>query len=113
MSAVLFAVALRVFMGLGGHSGRNSPPMHGDFEAQRHWMELTTALPSNAWYSFVTLTDLSAHLPNRYSYDLAYWGLDYPPLTALHSYVAGVVGKHLTPESFEVACFFRPPFFCL
>jgi hypothetical protein len=57
VSAVLFAVALRVFVGLGGHSGRNSPPMYGDFEAQRHWMELTTALPSNAWYSFVTFIE--------------------------------------------------------
>lgn len=48
-------------------------PMHGDFEAQRHWMEITTHLPVSSWYF----------------YDLPYWGLDYPPLTAYHSWMAG------------------------
>lgn len=47
--------------------------MHGDFEAQRHWMEITNHLPPSFWYF----------------YDLQYWGLDYPPLTAYHSWVAG------------------------
>lgn len=48
-------------------------PMHGDFEAQRHWMEITTHLPMAKWYL----------------YDLQYWGLDYPPLTAYHSWLLG------------------------
>jgi alpha-1,3-glucosyltransferase len=47
--------------------------MHGDFEAQRHWMEITTHLPMASWYL----------------YDLQYWGLDYPPLTAYHSWLLG------------------------
>lgn len=47
--------------------------MHGDFEAQRHWMEITTHLPMAKWYL----------------YDLQYWGLDYPPLTAYHSWLLG------------------------
>jgi alpha-1,3-glucosyltransferase len=47
--------------------------MHGDFEAQRHWMEMTTQLPISQWYF----------------YDLEYWGLDYPPLTAYHSWLLG------------------------
>lgn len=47
--------------------------MHGDFEAQRHWMELTIHLPTFKWYT----------------YDLQYWGLDYPPLTAYHSWLSG------------------------
>jgi hypothetical protein len=47
--------------------------MHGDFEAQRHWMEITTHLPITKWYL----------------YDLQYWGLDYPPLTAYHSWLLG------------------------
>src|SRR5436190_24259645 len=47
--------------------------MHGDFEAQRHWMEITNHLPMSFWYF----------------YDLQYWGLDYPPLTAYHSWAAG------------------------
>jgi alpha-1,3-glucosyltransferase len=47
--------------------------MFGDYEAQRHWMELTNHLPLRQWYR----------------YDLQYWGLDYPPLTAYHSWLCG------------------------
>lgn len=49
--------------------------MHGDYEAQRHWMEITLHLPMREWYS----------------HDLPYWGLDYPPLTAYVSYICGLV----------------------
>lgn len=49
--------------------------MFGDYEAQRHWMELTTHLPFREWYT----------------YDLQYWGLDYPPLTAYVSWLCGIV----------------------
>ena len=47
--------------------------MFGDYEAQRHWMELTIHLPVQQWYR----------------YDLQYWGLDYPPLTAYISWICG------------------------
>jgi hypothetical protein len=47
--------------------------MYGDYEAQRHWMELTLHLPLREWYT----------------YDLQYWGLDYPPLTAYTSWACG------------------------
>lgn len=47
--------------------------MYGDYEAQRHWMEITTQLPMSEWYF----------------HDLQYWGLDYPPLTAYHSWLLG------------------------
>lgn len=53
--------------------GYGSPPMFGDYEAQRHWMELTIHLPVQEWYR----------------YDLQYWGLDYPPLTAYISWMCG------------------------
>ena len=49
--------------------GFEKPPMHGDFEAQRHWMEITVNLPMEKWYF------------NGTSNDLMYWGLDYPPFT--------------------------------
>jgi hypothetical protein len=26
--------------------------MFGDYEAQRHWMELTLSLPARDWYAF-------------------------------------------------------------
>ena len=31
-------------------SGAGKPPMYGDYEAQRHWMEITTNLPAREWY---------------------------------------------------------------
>lgn len=71
--AVLLLV--RSVVALGGYSGRGVAPMHGDFEAQRHWMELTLHLPPSRWYT----------------YDLPYWGFDYPPLTAWVSLVCGWV----------------------
>lgn len=58
-----------------GSQGYATPPMHGDYEAQRHWMEITLHLPTREWYF----------------YDLPYWGLDYPPLTAYVSYICGLV----------------------
>lgn len=58
----------------------NSPPMYGDYEAQRHWMEITLHLPASEWYH---------HLPP--ANDLQYWGLDYPPLTAHISYIFGIM----------------------
>ncbi|CAK9302902.1 unnamed protein product [Gordionus sp. m RMFG-2023] len=60
--------------------------MFGDFEAQRHWMELTYNLPIKEWY--VNSTDN----------DLLYWGLDYPPLTAYHSYILGYISNKINPN---------------
>ncbi|KAL8668844.1 MAG: hypothetical protein Q9168_006541 [Polycauliona sp. 1 TL-2023] len=60
--------------------------MHGDFEAQRHWMEITTHLPISQWYF----------------YDLPYWGLDYPPLTAYHSWLLGKIGSVIDPRWFAL-----------
>ena len=51
-----------------------TPPMYGDFEAQRHWMEITYHLSVCDWY-FDTAEN-----------NLTYWGLDNPPLTAYHRY---------------------------
>lgn len=49
--------------------------MYGDYEAQRHWMEVMVHLPLRQWYT----------------YDLPYWGLDYPPLTAYVSWICGIL----------------------
>lgn len=70
---LIFTGLFKWAVSLWGYSGFQKPPMHGDFEAQRHWMELTTHLPMSMWYY----------------YDLPYWGLDYPPLTAYHSWLLG------------------------
>ncbi|MCJ1249162.1 Glucosyltransferase-like protein [Trapelia coarctata] len=76
----------RWVVGFWGFSGFQTPPMHGDFEAQRHWMEITAHLPISQWYF----------------YDLQYWGLDYPPLTAYHSWLLGKIGSWIQPEGFAL-----------
>jgi len=69
----ILAVVVRMLMATQPHSGMGNPPMYGDYEAQRHWMEVTLWLPIKDWY-FQTSEN-----------DLQYWGLDYPPLTAFVS----------------------------
>ncbi|CAG9990207.1 unnamed protein product [Clonostachys byssicola] len=84
---VLMVVGLfRWSAGLWGYSGFQRPPMFGDYEAQRHWMEITTHLPVSQWYF----------------HDLQWWGLDYPPLTAYHSWVLGKVGALINPDWFAL-----------
>jgi alpha-1,3-glucosyltransferase len=89
LCSVLIAVGVKWATGLGSYSGmqdlstirmqdsqksgQSTPPMYGDYEAQRHWLEITLHLPTSLWYK----------------YDLQYWGLDYPPLTAYHSWLLG------------------------
>jgi len=75
------ALLVRWGVSLWPHSGQDQPPLHGDFEAQRHWMEVTTSLPLDHWYQ---------ESPDN---DLLYWGLDYPPLTAYHSLALGQVSS--------------------
>ena len=60
--------------------------MFGDYEAQRHWMEITTHLPISQWYF----------------HDLQWWGLDYPPLTAYHSWLCGKIGSLIDPAWFAL-----------
>ncbi|KAI4454391.1 dolichyl glycosyltransferase [Holotrichia oblita] len=83
---VLVSVLLRICTSLHPHSGQATPPMYGDYEAQRHWMEITVNLPVKQWYH------------NSTDNDLMYWGLDYPPLTAYHMYLCGLIAKYLNPE---------------
>lgn len=69
--------------GQGNHHG-SMTAYGGDYEAQRHWMEITLHLPISQWYK----------------YDLSYWGLDYPPLIAYGSYFMGWASQTLVgPET--------------
>ncbi|KAK0159936.1 hypothetical protein PV328_007395 [Microctonus aethiopoides] len=72
------------------YSGENIPPMYGDYEAQRHWQEITINLPMENWYK------------NTSDNNLEYWGLDYPPLTAYHSYVIGKIANKINPKFIEL-----------
>lgn len=83
---ILSAILLRSAVGLGPWSGKGEEPINGDFEAQRHWMEITIHLPINQWYF----------------YDLQYWGLDYPPLTAYHLWLCGIIGNLIDSSWFQL-----------
>lgn len=83
---VSFALIIRAAVALGPYSGYQQEPMHGDFEAQRHWLEITNHLPISQWYF----------------YDLQWWGLDYPPLTAYHSWLLGKIGGWVNPSWFAL-----------
>lgn len=83
---VLIGLTARCLVGLWGHSGEAKPPMYGDYEAQRHWMEITTSLPISDWYRQTEHNDLM------------YWGLDYPPLTAYVSCLFGKIAEVLCPD---------------
>lgn len=88
--AVLFGLLLRAILSAYPHSGQNDPPIYGDYEAQRHWQEVTVNLPVSSWYVNSTENDLN------------YWGLDYPPLTAYHSWLVGQVAKMIDPSYVEL-----------
>lgn len=83
----VFALLVRAAVSLHPYSGAGKPPKYGDFEAQRHWMEITLNLPASDWYR------------NSTSNNLSYWGLDYPPLTAYQSYVHGLFLRTFHPDS--------------
>lgn len=83
----LLAIAIRAAVGLHPYSGENAPPMHGDYEAQRHWMEITLNLPPTEWYVSSSNNNLS------------YWGLDYPPLSAYLSQAFGYYLSFVDPRS--------------
>ncbi|XP_062308928.1 dolichyl pyrophosphate Man9GlcNAc2 alpha-1,3-glucosyltransferase [Osmerus eperlanus] len=85
-ACVLISLTARWCVSLNSYSGAGKPPMFGDYEAQRHWQEVTHNLPVHEWYFNTTDNDLN------------YWGLDYPPLTAYHSLLCAHVAKLIHPD---------------
>lgn len=43
---------LQAVVSAANYSGAGNPPMFGDFEAQRHWMEITLHLPIKNWFVY-------------------------------------------------------------
>ncbi|KAK9860459.1 hypothetical protein WJX84_007901 [Apatococcus fuscideae] len=84
---VIGALLLRCVLGLHPYSGAQTPPTFGDYEAQRHWMEIALHTPPRDWYQETLLNPLH------------YWGLDYPPLSAYQSWLCGKVLNFFEPES--------------
>ncbi|XP_030384805.1 probable dolichyl pyrophosphate Man9GlcNAc2 alpha-1,3-glucosyltransferase [Scaptodrosophila lebanonensis] len=87
LAIACLGLAIRSIISLHSYSGFGVAPMFGDYEAQRHWQEVTVNLKASEWYK------------NGTNNDLLYWGLDYPPLTAYHSYIMGQVARKVN-ESF-------------
>lgn len=83
-------IALRAAAALHPYSGEGLPPIHGDYEAQRHWMEVTLNVPVSDWYRNTTDNDLS------------YWGLDYPPLSAYASFLFGKFIRLIEPATVQL-----------
>jgi alpha-1,3-glucosyltransferase len=80
---VFVGILIRILTGFFSYSGEKSPPKFGDYEAQRHWMELTLNVDISEWY-----TD-----------DKSWWTLDYPPLTAYHEWLLGIISGFYEPAS--------------
>jgi len=76
---LLFILCIKLSVGLGSFSGEGNGPLYGDMEAQRNWLSVTLHMPIREWYT----------------YNLQHWGLDYPPLTAYHSWALGWIIHHL------------------
>jgi len=87
---ILYSLLIRWIVSHGPYSGKGTPPNFGDYEAQRHWQEITVNLKPNDWYN------------QTEDNDLTYWGLDYPPLTAYHSWVCGKVAHFFNPDWVEL-----------
>ena len=86
----LFAILLKIFVGCFGYSGENDPPKFGDFEAQRHWMEITINIAPKDWYT------------NSINNTKEYWPLDYPPMSGYHSFILGHILNKIMPDSVEL-----------
>uniref|UniRef100_A0A0N5BKE7 Alpha-1,3-glucosyltransferase n=1 Tax=Strongyloides papillosus TaxID=174720 RepID=A0A0N5BKE7_STREA len=85
LSLFVFFV-FQVLISISSYSGQNNSPKFGDYEAQRHWMEITYHLPITDWYR------------DTKDNNLTYWGLDYPPLTAYHSLFLGFVSDKINKD---------------
>ncbi|XP_077463776.1 dolichyl pyrophosphate Man9GlcNAc2 alpha-1,3-glucosyltransferase [Stigmatopora argus] len=83
---VLLGVVVRWGVSFNSYSGAGKAPLFGDYEAQRHWQEITYNLPVHEWYF------------NTSDNDLNYWGLDYPPLSAYHSLICAQIAHIIRPQ---------------
>jgi alpha-1,3-glucosyltransferase len=59
----LTTIIIKLGVSVFPYSGKNQPPKFGDYEAQRHWMEITVNLP---------IQDLIHHLTHRYDVEIGW-----------------------------------------
>jgi alpha-1,3-glucosyltransferase len=87
-AVVAVSIFLRLLVGFNPYSGEHFSPVFGDFEAQRHWKELTINHHPKDWY----VNYVRDHKTNP-------WPLDYPPLTAYHEFTMGLISRYFHPAS--------------
>jgi len=87
---VMIGLLLRCCVGLHPHSGLNDPPTYGEFEAQRHMLEIAFSLPLDNWYV------------NGTGNDLSYWGISYPPVAAYVAWLWGHLAHFVIPDLVEL-----------
>ena len=90
LSIHFIAILIKILVGQFGYSGEGDSPKFGDFEAQRHWMEITINIPVQDWYT------------NSKNNRGDYWPLDYPPMSGYHSYLLGKILEKFIPSSVEL-----------
>jgi len=61
--------------------GMHTPPLHGDYEAQRHWMEVTLHVPLRDWY--VLPPSLPPSLPCRLDVCISSRSIHFLPFSSL------------------------------
>uniref|UniRef100_A0A4W2F1Z3 Alpha-1,3-glucosyltransferase n=1 Tax=Bos indicus x Bos taurus TaxID=30522 RepID=A0A4W2F1Z3_BOBOX len=65
-AAVLLGLTVRWTVSLNSYSGAGKPPMFGDYEAQRHWQEITFNLPIKQWAKFINPDWIALHSSRGY-----------------------------------------------
>ncbi|XP_034874270.1 dolichyl pyrophosphate Man9GlcNAc2 alpha-1,3-glucosyltransferase isoform X3 [Mirounga leonina] len=63
---VLLGLIVRWTVSLNSYSGAGKPPMFGDYEAQRHWQEITFNLPVKQWAKFINPDWIALHSSRGY-----------------------------------------------
>ncbi|XP_063469410.1 dolichyl pyrophosphate Man9GlcNAc2 alpha-1,3-glucosyltransferase isoform X3 [Symphalangus syndactylus] len=63
---VLIGLTVRWTVSLNSYSGAGKPPMFGDYEAQRHWQEITFNLPVKQWAKFINPDWIALHTSRGY-----------------------------------------------
>ena len=87
---ILLITLVRALTGLNPYSGQGTPPMYGDFECHRFWMETTHHYPPRLWY-----VD-GKHM------NTSYWPMDYPPLCAYAHWGLSQILAPIWPQALKL-----------
>ena len=90
LTMLLILITIRYLVGLSYASGEDDHPKYGDYECHRTWLEVTTNMPIEMWY-----TD------NQYM-NISYWPMDYPPLCAYTHWLMGKTVNISQPDAVKL-----------